>query len=762
MLFKKKIRCFDKGLGIFAAHLILICMKRILLLVSLIFSSFVNGQEQIPCRVDWRDFLSWHDLIWEQTPRSYFEAPFVGNGLLGAMLYMPEGGLMRLDIGSTEVVERRNTEARSIVDNGRLPVGYFELACNYQINKAVGRLDLYNAETRFALHTDKGYKFDLNMKALRGTDIITLEYTLPEDLSSFWIYRPEPSVVPRRLPHKGFKYLNPPAEQRIVDGINVVVQNRDAGGCYVTAWKEIKLPHNKTRLLITVQDSYPDKSAVKKAVDLITQHLPEKQLEAQLLFHKNWWNNYYTASFISIPHPKMESLYWGLQYRLASMMRKDAPICDLMGPWYKETSWPGVWFNLNTQMLFSSLHTSNQMELVSTLTDYIHSNEQNLINSIPEQWRHNAAGLVRCTGKDQIDAVFEWPDAEYPERSNLIYLMYYMWEHYRVTMDDVYLKEEFYPLLKRAVNFLLNVVTVDEKGIIHTPKAHSPESINDADTNYDLASLRWGCQTLLAINKRLNINDKQSSEWKKTLKNLVPYPVDKNGYMASVSQSAPLGHRHWCHLFQIYPYYLINFDQPENRDVLLRSLKHWGVPSIPNTWTQAIISSMYSSIQDGDNALKHLDIALSTSGLSANQTHSETKNPCSETYGGLSRMLQDMLLQSWGNKIRIFPGVSSEWKEAVFHQLRAEGGFFVSAERKNGATDWIQLHSIAGEPCVVEHNFKDSFKIEGAEYVKINDNSCRIKLKRGQTAVLYTGNLDTKKIEPIHVDGESYNYYGVK
>lgn len=736
-------------------------MKKTLLLLGLALSAFVNGQDLISDKIDWETFLSRHDLIWNKTPVSYFDAPFVGNGLLGAMLYMPEEGLVRLDVGSAEVVERRQTEARSIVDNGRLPVGYFELACNYQINRAAGRLDLYNAETRFALHTDKDYMLDLNLKVLRGTDLITLEYTGSEELSSYWIFRPAQSVGPRRLPHRGSKHLNPPAQQSVINGVNVSVQNRDAGGCYVTAWKEIKLPNNKTRLIITIQDSYPDKSAIEKAVGLITRNLPGKQMEEQYSFHKKWWNNYYTASFISIPHPRMESLYWGLQYKLASMMRKGGSICDLMGPWYKSTSWPGVWFNLNTQMLFSSLHTSNQMDLVSNLTDYIHSNEQNLIQSVPEQWRHNSAGLVRCTGKDQIDPVFEWPNAEYPERSNLIYLMYYMWEHYRVTMDDVYLKEQFYPLLKRAVNFVLNVVAVDEKGMIHTPKSHSPESINDTDTNYDLSSLRWGCQTLLAIDKRLKINDKQRSEWKNTLKNLIPYPIDENGFMASATQGAPLGHRHWCHLFQIYPYYLVNFDQQENREVILRSLKHWGSPSIPNTWTQAVISSVYSSMQDGDNALKHLNIALNTSNLSKNMTHSEGKSPCSETYGGLSRMLQDMLLQSWGNKIRIFPGVSYKWKEAVFHNLRAEGGFFVSANRKNGATDWIQIHSIAGEPCVIEHNFKDKFKIQGAEYVKINDKCCQVKLKRGQTALLYTGDLDIKKIEPIRVEGGNYNSYGL-
>ncbi|MDL2256260.1 hypothetical protein LJC38_06720, partial [Parabacteroides sp. OttesenSCG-928-K15] len=642
-------------------------MRKHLLLIGimLIVSTFCGGS--VVDRIDWKEFLSRHDLVWDQMPVDYFEAPFVGNGLLGALLYKPDNNPLRLDIGSMDVVEhRKNKEISSVVNNGRLPVGFFELATSYKIRKTTGRLDLYNAETSFSLETDSGYKIDLKLKVLREVDVIVLEYTRSPELNCYWIFRPLPSSVPR-LPVKGGAWLNPPAEENIKNGVRVVTQKRDAGGSYSTAWKEIPLGGNRYRLLITIQDTYPDDMSSQKAVDIINQYQKKEEFTQQQEQHKMWWNAYYKASFISIPHPQMESLYWGLQYKLGSMIRKGGPICDLMGPWYKETRWPGVWLNLNTQMLFSSLHISNQLELISNLTDFVFSNEQKFINSIPEQYRHNAAGIPRCIGKDLIDDVLGMPNAEYPERSNFLYLMYHMWEHYRVTMDDHYLKEQYYPLLKRAVNFLINVLEEDEKGLLHTPKSHSPEAISDVDTNYDLASLRWGCQTLLTIDKRLQTNDKERKIWTDVLKRLVPYPTDENGYRASVNYGPPLRHRHWCHLFQIYPYYNVNFDQLENRDLILRSIRYWGDPTIPNTWTQAAISSMYSSVQDGNSALMHMNLALKTSNLSKNFMHSEGKNPCSETYGGLSRMLLDMLIQSWGGKIRIFPGVSEEWQESVFH-----------------------------------------------------------------------------------------------
>ena len=124
-------------------------------------------------------------------------------------------------------------------------------------------------------------------------------------------------------------------------------------------------------------------------------------------------------------------------------------------------------------------------------------------------------------------------------------------------------------------------------------------------------------------------------------------------------------------------------------------------------------------------------------------------------------MLQDMLLQSWGNKIRIFPGVSGSWREAVFYQLRAEGGFLVSAGRKNGTTDWINIHSLAGEPCIVEHNFDAPFTVEGVKYKRLDERRVRLYLEKGGTALLYTGD-EGKKITPVIVSNGNYNNYGLR
>jgi alpha-L-fucosidase 2 len=733
--------------------------KYYLILIFSYFSISVYGH--VENKVDWKSFLSKHDLVWDQTPDNYFNAPFFGNGNLGTMLYCPNNGMYRLDIGCSQVLEHQTNQAPTFVRNGRLPIGYFEFASNYKLKDMKGRLDIYNAEGLFTLKSYYQHTMQVRLKVLRGIDLIVLDYQTDNQLNGYWMFRPLPSAVPRIwVTKEDGRILNPPAQNRIINGVQLSIQERLAGGSYITAWKEFPLTNGWKRLIITVKDNYPNPTNPQELVKFINQYANENNLATEINQHQKWWNNYYTKSFISIPHPQMESLYWGLQYKLASMIRKNGPFCDLMGPWYKDTSWPGVWMNLNSQMLYSSFHIANQMELASTLPDYIHSVEKGLINCVPPEFRHNSAGLPRCTGREQIDEVFNyWSNTEYPERSNLIYLLYYVWEQYRMSMDDDYLRV-YYPLLKRAVNFLLNVVETDEKGYIHTPKSHSPESTNGKDTNYDLSSLKWGCQTLLKINQRLGLKDTQRKEWEYTLKHLIDFPVDENGYMAAAGISAPLMHRHWCHLFQIYPYYLVNYENPKEHETIIRSITHWGNPQIPNTWTQAVISSIYSSIGMPEKALEHMNLALATKNLSANMTHSESNYPCSETYGGLSRMLLDMLIQSWGDKIRIFPGVGKQWQDAVFDQLRAEGGFLVSASRKNGSTEWIEIESLAGEPCIVEHNFKIPFKIEGCKMKKLNQRTVRLYLKKGEKAFLYCGNKENKTIQPINIKNGKYNFYG--
>ena len=58
--------------------------------------------------------------------------------------------------------------------------------------------------------------------------------------------------------------------------------------------------------------------------------------------------------------------------------------------------------------------------------------------------------------------------------------------------------------------------------------------------------------------------------------------------------------------------------------------------------------------------------------------------------------LQEMLLQSYSGTIRVFPAVPASWRDASFKGLRAEGAFLVSAERKDGTVQSIEIVAEVG------------------------------------------------------------------
>jgi len=146
-----------------------------------------------------------------------------------------------------------------------------------------------------------------------------------------------------------------------------------------------------------------------------------------------------------------------------------------------------------------------------------------------------------------------------------------------------------------------------------------------------------------------------------------------------------------------------------------------------------------------------------------NTFYSERENPTFESPVSSSRSILDMMFQCWSGVIRVFPAMPTTWKDASFYHLRAEGAFLVSAVRKNGLTKFIEVKSLAGEPCVLQTDFKGEVKVLGVDKGKMGQQASRIslKLRKGETAILYVGQKPTDfKIKELTSSKESWNAWG--
>jgi alpha-L-fucosidase 2 len=72
--------------------------------------------------------------------------------------------------------------------------------------------------------------------------------------------------------------------------------------------------------------------------------------------------------------------------------------------------------------------------------------------------------------------------------------------------------------------------------------------------------------------------------------------------------------------------------------------------------------------------------------------------PVIETPLSGAQTMHDMLVQSWGGVVRVFPAVPAAWASVTVHNVRTEGAFLVSAVRKAGRGQFVRVKSLAGEP----------------------------------------------------------------
>ena len=719
------------------------------MLVSGLSLGTTSGQS-VRLDVDWPTFMARQDPVWERLPENYFEGAFVGNGLLGTIVFRDpvQTNSLCFEIGRTDIYDHREG-APAHQEQSRLPIGQALLTPVGKITGAKLRTDLWNAEIRGEITTDAGeIKWRCLVPSAGEVIVLDLSTTAGERGTTFSFRAaqgdsPRHTVLPREKPN--YK-PNPPFETRRMEDLEVVVQPLLAGGDYATTWREVRADPDTRTVFLTVSNRIAGGGSAEAAVATMNQAvaLGVRAMEAS---HRAWWHAYYPASFVSVPDARIESFYWIQWYKLGSATREDRPAVDLMGPWFRMSRWPAYWTNLNLQLAYYTVQAGNHLELGERLSRWVEGSLPDLIDNCPPEFRADSAALGNPTGLRLIAPAPGTEQHGY-QFIALPWLMQHCYLQYRYTMDDQRLRERIYPLMRRTFNLYLHLIRLGDDGHYHIPKAFSDEYGYAEDTSLNLALLRWGLQTLVASSQRLKIDDPLLPKWKEVLAKLVDFPVDeKTGIMIGKDTPFARPHRHYSHLFAIFPLYTLNVDdQPERRGLMEQSIqRHVGLNGDNCMYKFTGSASLSAALGDGDLALTQLQRALTIlpkgPTVTPNTLYIEGGWPTFESPISASRNVLDMLLQSWGGFIRVFPACPSQWRDTSFHDLRAEGGFVVSAVREGGHTTFIRIKSLAGEPCRLKCDLPAPvISIGPATAVRRqHDGVIELDLKRGEEVVLHGG-----------------------
>ncbi|MBC8011681.1 MAG: hypothetical protein H7067_16475 [Burkholderiales bacterium] len=729
--------------------------------------------------IEWPAFLARHDLVWEQLPRQWNEGAFAGNGNLGFMAYATladnrfDFHLARADVTDHRKAPDRATSlgvpgASVMWDFPRLDIGRMALRPAGKILDGRLRMDLWNAELTGVIPTDLG---ELRVRALTLRDrmvhvfeVVSTERTADGKPAPWrWEFLPGNPSSPRALtrPEDAKKQNYPPnpaPRLERIDGLDVCVQDLLAGGDHATAWSEIPAPGanaaRASRLYVSTANEIPasDRSGPRAVADV--RAAASESLDALLSAHRAWWQTYHRRAFLAVPDARLESFYWIQMYKLACALRPDGPALDVLGPFYRTTPWPGIWWNLNIQLSYWPVYAGNRLELGENYTALLDARFDELLASF----------RGRKTFGD-----FVWALHNY-------------WWQLRFAGDWSAVTTRWTPKAKATLAAFGQQLEPRADGRLGLAPMGSPEYKGFApfpDTTYNLALLRWLLSALIEADAHAGrAPDPDAGHWRDLQAKLIDYPADTaTGLRIAANQALEESHRHYSHLLPLYPLYQLDPDAPADRELVLKSVRHWhqlqaGKALAGYSFTGG--ASLYASLGLGDDALGMLNTFLSgrigISQLHANTFYTESggKNPVIETPLSAASATMDLLLQSWRDKIRVFPAVPSAWREATFRDLRAQGGFLISAAREAGATAWVAITSEAGEPCVVRiADWTGPVEARGARDFTVEPlapGDYRVDLRRGETVLLFPRDRApaTAVVRALPAAADSANPYGVK
>jgi len=460
------------------------------------------------------------------------------------------------------------------------------------------------------------------------------------------------------------------------------------------------------------------------------QRALESGYAATLASHRAWWERYWAASSVRLPNPILERQWYLEQYKFGSAARRGAPPISLQAIWTADDGklppWKGDYHHdLNTQLSYWPCYSANHLEEGLGYLDWL--------------WK------TRTTAFDWTRRFFELPGLNVPMTADLngaqiggwrqythsattaAWLAHHFYLHWKYSADRRFLAERAYPYLRDAAVFL-EAFTANRgpDGLRTFPISSSPE-INDnrpeawfdSVTNYDLALARWLFSAAAELAAELGFAE-EAERWRRVLKELPGFALGPDGELL-IAKGYPLkeSHRHFSHLMAIHPLGLIDWTDGEEARRTIRAslaqLERLGT----DRWTGysfAWLANLAARARDGAKAEKALEI-FSTAFTLRNSFHANgdqsgkgyskfTYRPFTlEGNFAAAAGIQEMLLQSHRGVIRVFPAVPDSWRDASFTTLRAEGACLVSALRRGGRAERIEIRSERGGVCAVESPF---------------------------------------------------------
>jgi alpha-L-fucosidase 2 len=510
------------------------------------------------------------------------------------------------------------------------------------------------------------------------------------------------------------------------------------------------------------------KSGDSTRVSAALQAAMERGFRNDFISSGKWWDGFWNASSVSLPDTVLENQWYREMYKFGSASRRGAPPITLQAIWTADDGklppWKGDFHHdLNTELSYWPGFEANHLGQSIPFTDWL--------------WK------IKGRGEQYTRRFFNKPGLDIPGVTTLTgapmggWIQYslsptvscwlgqsFYWQ-WRYSMDRPFLRDRAYPWMRETAEFITAMCPPGSDGIRKLPRSTSPE-IHDnslsawfpAFTNYDLSLIRWMYEKTSEMAEALG-DHQEARKWQDLLARFPQLSVD-SGSNLLVAPGQPLeqSHRHMSNLMAIYPLSLFDWARLQDRKVITASLDH--VRQLGTSewcgYSFAWYGCLLAQAHEGQEAARQLRIFAKAFCLpnsfhvNGDQTHSGYSNFTYRPFTlegnfAFAQGIEQMLMQSQDDTLRIFPAVPLSWKNVSFRQLRAEGAFLVSASMQEGKVKKVVVFSERGGTLRVEDPFTaEGFSVSGTSRIIHTGNILSIPTQAGQRIILYAGEQEDR------------------
>lgn len=677
-----------------------------------------------------------HAITHRAAPRNWHDGLPLGNGTLGAMFW-GDGNPLCLTLDRADLwdlrhnneyerdpnfsyavllrlaAEGRFEEALEVFENRhrrenpvgptKISIGRAELAVG-QMTDYRCALDLATASVQGSLTTVVG-EHQVRAFVCHGRSVVCLRVSgAPPEVRLTLTPLAEMNESLAQLGH-------PPPESADAGDARVLCQTIPEGPSYAVAWNPSGSDH-----FLAIETAATAAEAREAALSA-WREAAEVGLDALHEEHVAAWSGFWRRSAVYLPEERMEFLwYYGL-YLLASAARRGQLPPGLQGVWAMDgvlPPWRGEYAtNVNVQETFWPALASGHLDLMDCWCDFMRQCLPYAQDFTRRFFATEGAFFPTSFAPDVVP-IWGWYTVNYCW-SSCGWLAGLLWLRWRYSLDRDWLAQTGYPVVSEIFRFYRANLQPGDDGYLHVPLSTSPEygcntpSAWARDPNIDLAIIRRCCDWVVEMEEALGTADLTEAA-REVRARLAPYALTEEKVLCLwAGKPLDMSYHHPSQLMAIHPAMDLTIEgTDEARAIIAASLQQylslgqygWG----GHTYAQmANFAAVVGRPEFAYDCLLHFaEYWIGPNGLHFNRDLRCTGSTmyCGadiaftmEANCGVASGINEMLLQGWGDIVRVFPAVPRHWRDVAFRDLLTEGAFSVSAMRREGRTVWLRLRA---------------------------------------------------------------------